>query len=49
MIDIEYTDNLPRPFAEMCDDPSSPASLVLRDRDLTMRGDDAYVFETCGG
>ncbi len=49
VIDIEYTDNLPRPFAEMCDDPSSPASLVLRDRDLTMRGDDAYVFETCGG
>ena len=28
---------------------AAAAVAVLRDRDLTMRGDDAYVFETCGG
>lgn len=48
VIDIEYTDELPRPFTEMCDDDSSPASMVLRDRDLLPAGDDGHVFETCG-
>lgn len=48
VIDIEYTDELPRPFAEMCADGSSPASMVLRDRDLVTPDDRAYVFETCG-
>ena len=48
VIDIEYTDELPRSFAEMCDDDSSPASMVLRDRDLVTPDDDAYAFETCG-
>jgi hypothetical protein len=47
VIDIEYSDALPRPFAEMCADPDSPASMVLRDRDLVMPDDDSYVFETC--
>lgn len=47
MIDIEYADELPRPFAEMCADPDSPASMVLRDRDLVTPDDDAYVFEVC--
>ena len=47
VIDIEYSDELPRGFAEMCADPDSPASMVLRDRDLVTPDDEAYVFETC--
>ncbi|PQZ50929.1 MULTISPECIES: endo alpha-1,4 polygalactosaminidase [unclassified Microbacterium] len=47
VIDIEYTDELPRPFAEMCADDDSPASMVLRDRDLVTPGDDDYAFEVC--
>ena len=47
VVDIEYTDELPRPFAEMCADDESPASLVLRDRDLLTPGDDGHVFEVC--
>ncbi|MBT2483469.1 MULTISPECIES: endo alpha-1,4 polygalactosaminidase [unclassified Microbacterium] len=49
VIDIEYTDALPRPFAEMCADEESPASMVLRDRDLVTPADPAYAFETCTG
>ncbi len=47
VVDIEYTDELPRPFAEMCADPSSPPSMVLRDRDLRTPADEGYVFEVC--
>lgn len=47
VVDIEYTDQLPRSFAQMCTDPSSPASMVLRDRDLTPAGEPGHVFETC--
>lgn len=47
VVDIEYTDELPRSFAEMCADEDSPTSMVLRDRDLLAPGDDGYVFETC--
>ena len=47
VVDIEYADALPRPFAEMCADDDSPASMVLRDRDLVSPSDDDYVFETC--
>lgn len=47
VIDIEYADELPRPFAEMCADDDSPASMVLRDRDLVTPGNEEYVFETC--
>ncbi|MHC9045572.1 endo alpha-1,4 polygalactosaminidase [Microbacterium saperdae] len=49
VIDIEYSDELPRSFADMCADPESPASMVLRDRDLVTPDDPAYVFETCSG
>lgn len=48
VIDIEYADELPRSFAEMCADDASPAAMVLRDRDLVTPDDGAYVFETCG-
>ncbi|MEV7608433.1 endo alpha-1,4 polygalactosaminidase [Microbacterium sp. NPDC089320] len=47
VIDIEYTDELPRSFAEMCADHDAPASMVLRDRDLVTPAADGYVFETC--
>ncbi|WP_101848338.1 endo alpha-1,4 polygalactosaminidase [Zhihengliuella sp. ISTPL4] len=47
VIDIEYTDQLPRPFAELCADPDTPASMVLRDRDLVTPGDEGYVFAAC--
>lgn len=47
VIDIEYADELPRPFAEMCSDPESPDAMILRDRDLTTPADPAHVFERC--
>lgn len=47
VIDIEYTDALPRPFAEVCADPATPASVVLRDRDLLTPDDEGHVFELC--
>ncbi|RKT36000.1 glycosyl hydrolase family 114 [Microbacterium sp. AG1240] len=47
VIDIEYSDALPRTFAEMCRDPESPASMVLRDRQLTAPGDPDHVFAVC--
>ncbi len=47
VIDIEYTDALPREFDDMCADPESPGSMILRDRDLATPGDPDYVFETC--
>ncbi|WP_449283261.1 endo alpha-1,4 polygalactosaminidase [Leucobacter sp.] len=47
VIDIEYTDMLPRSFASLCADPDSPRSMVLRDRELAVPGDRAHVFEVC--
>lgn len=47
VIDIEYTDQLPRPFAELCADPDTPASTVLRDRDLVTPDEEGYVFAGC--
>lgn len=47
VLDIEYTDALPRPFAEMCADAAVPESLVLRDRELSTPSDPGYVFERC--
>jgi hypothetical protein len=47
VVDIEYTDALPRPFDEMCADDDSPASMVLRDRLLSTPDDVDYAFATC--
>lgn len=47
VIDIEYVDQLPRTFTEMCADADSPASMVLRDRDLLTPDEPGYAFETC--
>lgn len=45
VIDIEYTDQTSRPFAQTCAD--TPASTVLRDRALSTPDDPGYAFETC--
>ena len=47
VINIEYTDALRRPFAELCADLSTPASTILRDRALAPAGADGYVYERC--
>lgn len=47
VIAIEYVDALRAPFAEVCAEPGTPASTVLRDRDLVTPDDPDYVFELC--
>lgn len=47
VLDIEYADELPRTFSEMCADTESPALMILRDRDLRTPDSADYVFEAC--
>jgi hypothetical protein len=47
VIDIEYTDDLPAPFAEICASDDRPATTILRDRNLVTKGDEDYVFDHC--
>ncbi|WP_402841908.1 endo alpha-1,4 polygalactosaminidase [Microbacterium sp. GXS0129] len=47
VLDIEYTDELPRSFAQMCADADSPTLMILRDRDLHTPDSAEYVFEAC--
>jgi len=49
VIDIEYTAEGPTAaeLASICDDPTRPASTVVRDRDLTTPEAAAYVFARC--
>lgn len=47
VIDIEYADDLDRSFEEICADPETPASTILRDRDLVPAGAPGYVYEAC--
>lgn len=47
VLDIEYTDNLPRPFDQMCADPDTPESVVLRDRDLVAPSQPGYQLVLC--
>ncbi len=47
VIDIEYADDLRGGFADVCADPETPASTVLRDRELVPAGEPGYVFELC--
>lgn len=47
VIDIEYTDDLRRPFADVCADAATPRITMLRDRDLTPPGPPDYVYEHC--
>ena len=47
VIDIEYADDLDRTFEEICADPETPASTILRDRSLATPDDPGYVYEHC--
>lgn len=47
VIDIEYSDDLPVPFADVCADAATPASTILRDRGLSTPGSPDYVYEAC--
>ncbi|MBH0022592.1 endo alpha-1,4 polygalactosaminidase [Salinibacterium sp. SWN248] len=47
VIDVEYTDELRRPFTEVCADAATPPITMLRDRDLTSPGSAEYTFEHC--
>jgi hypothetical protein len=47
VVDIEYEDDLRGTFADVCADPATPRSTVLRDRDLVPAGEPGYVFEHC--
>lgn len=47
VIDVEYTDNLDQPFAELCERTDRPAMTILRDRDLTGPRDDDFAYEHC--
>jgi hypothetical protein len=45
VLDIEYTDALPSPFADLCE--VGPATMVLRDRGLSMPDAADYEFALC--
>ncbi len=47
VIAIEYTDALPRPFDEVCADPATPATTILRDRMLTPAGVPDHAYRHC--
>jgi hypothetical protein len=47
VLDVEYTDDLLDTFAETCEREDTPASTILRDRDLVPADDDAHVYERC--
>ncbi|GAB3167048.1 endo alpha-1,4 polygalactosaminidase [Myceligenerans halotolerans] len=49
VLQVEYTDNVPVSFAELCADPDRARLVVLRDRDLVGPGEPGYVLERCGG
>ncbi|CCQ15335.1 putative secreted protein [Rhodococcus sp. AW25M09] len=45
--DIEYTDNLPESFEELCTRQDRPSVTILRDRDLVAPTDPEYVYRQC--
>lgn len=48
VLDIEYTDELGEDaFAEACDDPDRPGTMILRDHDLVTPDDPAYRYSSC--
>ncbi|MDG4666179.1 endo alpha-1,4 polygalactosaminidase [Mycobacterium sp. 236(2023)] len=46
VLQIEYADNLPRPFASVCASERAPLT-ILRDRGLTAPGTPGHVYEQC--
>ena len=47
VLQIEYTDELPRPFAEVCARRDRAPLTILRDRDLVPKGDAGYAYDRC--
>ncbi len=47
VIAVEYADSLAAPWTDVCADPATPVSVVLRDRGLAAPGDPGYVLEHC--
>ncbi len=47
VLQIEYTDNLPAPFRDVCASPDRAPLTILRDRGLLARGADGYAYEQC--
>lgn len=47
VLQIEYTDNLPAPFGEVCDSPDRAPLTILRDRNLVAHGAAGYAYEQC--
>ncbi len=47
VMNVEYTDNLRGTFREVCDDPQTPPTTILRDRDLVGPNNSAYRYERC--
>lgn len=47
VVDIEYTDNLPRTFTAICADHDTPPATILRDRDLLPEGKPGHVYSSC--
>lgn len=47
VLQIEYTDALPRPFADVCARPDRAPLTILRDRDLVAKGEDTYAYDQC--
>ena len=47
VVDVEYADTLGRPWSEVCALPDRPVMTILRDRDLVVPSDPAYVAERC--
>lgn len=47
VLQIEYTDDLPVPFRDVCNSPDRAPLTILRDRDLVAPGSDGYAYEQC--
>ena len=47
VLQIEYTDDLPMPFRDVCRSPDRAPLTILRDRDLVPKGADGYVYAQC--
>lgn len=47
VLQIEYTDNLPASFTEVCATPDRAPLTILRDRDLVPAGSPGHVYRQC--
>jgi hypothetical protein len=47
VLQVEYTDDLPMPFRDVCSSPDRAPLTILRDRDLVVSGGDGYAYAQC--